>query len=227
MELRAFLLISFLVAFTGVKAQWTDKSDVMILGGACELMPYQNKLKPDFSVDARRTLFQKRWIAVMGLKFGAEYRRVHRMGIGVYFLNSRVFDSDFEFDIAAGKVEYEFRYTTLYYDRVLFFNRKWEVGATLHLGGGKVRPFFQNPDNPNDRIAVEPIDFSTVELAVYGEYNVLYWIGVGAGIGHRGVFGAGKSLNKEFSAPIFVANLQLKLFKLARSFYDESAKNEF
>lgn len=227
MGVKLGFIIALLSVCIGANAQWTDKTDVMILGGSCELLPYQNKIKPDFSVDARRTLFQRRWIAVMGLKFGVEYRRVHRLGFGVYFLNTRVFDSDFDFDISAEKVEYEFRYSTLYYDRVLFFNRKWEVGATLHLGGGKVRPFFQNPDNPNDRIEIEPIDFSTVELAAYGEYNVLFWIGVGAGVGYRGVFGAGESLNKEFSAPIFVANLQLKLFKLARSFYDESAKHEF
>ena len=163
----------------------------------------------------------------MGLKFGVEYRRVHRLGFGVYFLNTRVFDPDFNFDVSAEKVEYEFRYSTLYYDRVLFFNRKWEFGANLHAGGGKIRPFYQNPDNPNDRIAIEPIDFSTVELAAYGEYNILFWIGVGAGVGYRGVFGAGKSLNRAFSAPIFVANLQLKLFKLARSFYDESVQHEF
>lgn len=199
----------------------------MLVNGKFKLEPYQNTLKPDFSLDARRTLFQKNWIAVMGLKFGAEYRRIHRMGIGVYFLNTRVFDTEYEFDDNIGKVEYEFRYSSLYYERVLYFDRKWEFGLTTHFGGGRIRPFFQNPDNPNDRIELDSQEFSAIELSAYGDYNILYWLGVGVGFGYRGVFGVDQDLRKEFSSPIFVVTLQLKLFKLARSFYDESVKNEY
>ncbi len=207
--------------------QFGQGNEVILVNGKCGLEPYQNKLKPDFSLDARRTLFKKEWIAVMGLKFGVEYRRIHRMGIGVYFLNSRVFDEDFEFDLEVGKVEYEFRYSTLYYERVIYFDRKWEFGATTHFGGGQIRAFFQNPENPNDRIELDPLQFSTIELSIYGDYNILYWLGAGVGTGYRSVFGVNSDLKKEFSSPIFVVTLQMKLFKLARSFYDESVKNEF
>ncbi len=163
----------------------------------------------------------------MGIKAGVEYRRIHRLGIGVYFLNTRVFDRDFNFDIAADKVEYEFRYSTIYYERVLFFNRKWEVGSTLHLGGGNIRVFYQNPENSNERLQLKPVEFSTVELSAYGEYDILFWLGVGAGMGYRQVLGVNADLRKEFSSPIFVVNLQLKLIKLARSFYDEDVKYEY
>jgi hypothetical protein len=226
--LRKTLLIVLTMIPLAVFSQFGQSDHVQILGGKCQLLDYQNKLKPDFSIDARRTLFQREWAAVMGLKFGVEYRRVHRLGIGVYFLNTRVFDEVFEPEIPGiDKLEYEFNYSTLYYDRVLFFNRKWEFGSTLHLGGGKIRAFYRNPENQNDRIEIDSQDFSTVELSVYGEYNILFWLGVGLGTGYRQVLGAGSDLNSDFSNPIFVVNLQVKMFKLARSFYDESAKNEF
>lgn len=208
-------------------AQFGQSNEVALIGGKQKLEPYQNKLKSDFSIDARRTLFQSKWVAVMGLKFGVEYRRVHRLGIGTYFLNTRVFDYNFDFDVPADQIEYEFRYATLYYERVLFFNRKWEVGATLHLGGGNIRVFYQDPANSNDRVALAPLEFSTVELSAYGQYNILYWISVGVGTGYRFVFGVDKNLRNTFSSAIFVVNLQLKLFKLARSFYDENVKYEY
>lgn len=208
-------------------AQFDQSDEVWLLNGDRELMPYQNILKPDFSFDARRTLFQNRWVLVGGLKFGVEYRRVHRAGIGVYFLNTRIFDDNVEFIGEAGTVEFDFGYSTLYYDRVLYFDEKWEFGSTLHLGGGKVSTYYSNPFNPNERTIGPELNFSVAEIVAYGEYNVLYWLGVSAGLGYRQVFGLDYGLGREFSSAIFVVNLRLKLIKLARSYFDESIKDEF
>ncbi len=215
------------MSFLNVFGQFGQSNSVSLITGECTLEPYQNKLKPDFSLDARRTLFNKQWVAVMGLKGGVEYRRIHRLGVGIYFLNTRVFDREFDFDVPVDKLEYEFRYSTIYYERVLYFDRKWEFGATAHAGGGRIKVFYQSPDNPNERVELQPVDFSALELSVYGDYNILYWLGAGVGLGYRGILGVDKDLRKEFNSPIFVVNLQLKMFKLARSFYDESVKDEY
>ena len=158
---------------------------------------------------------------------GAEYRRIHRAGLGIYFLNTRLFDTDFDLPIEADRLEYDFRYASVFYERVLYFNRKWETGATLHLGGGKIGVDVQSRDNPNEQVHHGHIDFSTAELSAYADYNILYWLGVGAGVGYRFVAGATPDLRKDFSSPIFVAHIQLKFLKLARSYFDESVKDEF
>jgi hypothetical protein len=164
---------------------------------------------------------------VGGLKFGVEYRRIHRLGIGIYFLNTRIFDDEVELELEANKIEYDFNYSTLYYDRVFYFDPKWEFGSTLHLGGGTIETFFENELNPNERNRGPEIDFSLAEVVAYGEYNILFWLGISAGLGYRTVFGLEYDLGSEFSSPIFVANLRLNLLKLARSYFDESVKNEF
>ncbi len=225
--MRALIIILGLCSCLSVKAQFGQDSTVMILGGACKLLPYQNKIKPNFSLDARRTLFHKKWIAVGGIRLGLEYRRIHRVGIGIYFLNTRLFDRDFDLPIEADRLEYDFKYTSVFYERVLYFNRKWETGATLHLGGGKIGVDVQSLENPNEQNRYGDIDFSMAELSVYGEYHITYWVGVGAGFGYRFVAGANRDLRNDFSSPIFVANVQLKFLKLARSYFDESVKNEF
>jgi hypothetical protein len=221
------LLLSALFSLLTAAGQFNQSEEVMLINGKCRLLPYQNSLKPDFSLDARRSLFQKNWIAIGGIKFGVEYRRVHRLGIGVYFLNTRVFDDSFELDVDAEKVEYDFNYTSVYYDRVLFFNRKWETGATLHLGGGNLDVYYQSPDNPNVRQEGPKVDFSVAEIGVYGEYSPLFWLGLGVGTGYRQVFGLESDVRNDLSSPIFVVNLQLKLIKLARSYFDESVRHEF
>ncbi len=225
--MRAIVLIPFLLLCLSAKAQFGQDDDVMLVNGLRKLEPYQNRLKGDFSLDARRTLFQSKWIAVSGIKAGLQYRRIHRLGVGIYFLNTRAFDSDFDLDLDVDQVEYRFDYSTLYYERALYFDRKWETGATLHLGGGAITIFYQDPANPNERLMLDPVQFSTIELSAYGEYSILYWLGVGAGGGYRSVFGINSDLQKEFSSPIFVVNVQLKIVKLVKSFFNESVKDEY
>lgn len=215
------------LAVGGLRAQFGQDSTVSLIGGERVLLPYQNGFKPHFGFDARRTLFRKKWIAVGGVRLGVEYRRVHRAGLGIYFLNTRLFDDDFDLPIQAERLEYDFRYTSVFYERVLYFSPKWEAGATVHLGGGKIGVDVQNPDNPNEQIRYDNIDFSMAELTLYGEYNILYWVGIGAGFGYRFIAGATPDLRNDFSSPIFVVNLQLKFLKLARSYLDESVKHEF
>lgn len=207
-------------------AQFGQSDSVKLINGMRQLEPYQNKLKPDIGLDSRRTFLQQQWIIVGGVKLGAEYRRIHRMGIGFYFFNNRLFSRDFNFPIAADLVEYDFGYSALYYERVMYFDRKWEFAASLQAGGGKVGVWY-NPGGLNERVLHTELPFSTAELALYGSYNILYWLGVGAGLGYRGVAGLGSDLRESFNGPVVVFNVQLKLTKLARSFFDSEAKYEY
>ncbi len=207
-------------------AQFGQGDSVKLINGMRQLEPYQNKLKPDIGLDSRRTFLQRQWIIVGGVKLGAEYRRIHRLGIGFYFFNNRLFSRDFNFPIAADLVEYDFGYSALYYERVIYFDRKWEFAASLQAGGGKVGVWY-NPGGLNERVLHTELPFSTAELAVYGSYNILYWLGLGAGVGYRGVAGLGGELAESFNGPVVVFNVQLKLTKLARSFFDPEAKHEY
>jgi len=225
--LKFVVVLGFILhSFFGF-AQSGKNNEVWIIGGQRKLLPYQNKIKPDFSFDARRTLFKNQFIVVGGLKFGVEYKRVHRLGLGFYFLNTRIFDEAVEFIPEADKVEYDFEYSTVYYDRVLYFDKKWEFGATLHLGAGSLKTFYPNALNPNERNTGPELDFNVTEIVTYTEYNLLYWLGLRGGVGYRRVFGLNYDLGDDFSSAIFVINLRLNLIKLVKGYFDESVKDEF
>jgi len=224
--LKVFFAIYLFCLSAAVHAQFGQDNDVNLINGKRELLPYQNSIKADIKFDARRTFFQKQWIGVGGLRLGVEYRRIHRIGMGFYFLNTRIFDSEFDYDIVAESIEYDFSYNSIYYERALYFDRKWEFGSGIHLGGGRINVLY-NPDGGNNRVIIDEIPFNTGEFSLYGEYNIFYWLGIGTGLGYRHVWGLDKTLRQSFSSPIFSATLQVKFIKLAKSFFNEAVKDEF
>ncbi len=224
--LRLALCIAMSISLSGLMAQFGQSDTVRLLNGKRKLEPYQNTLKADFGFDARRTFLQDQWVQVAGLRAGVEYRRIHRFGVGFYFLNNRFFSRDFGFEIDESLVEYELGYTALYYERVLFFDRKWLIAAGLQLGGGNVDVYF-NPGGLNDRVKHTEVPFSTAEFSAFVDYNITYWLSVGAGAGYRVVGRVPDEIRESFSGPIALVNVQVKLFKLARSIFDPEVKNEF
>lgn len=207
-------------------AQFGQGDSVRLVTGMTKLQPYQNKLKFDLGLDARRTFLRSQWVAVGGIRTGLQYRKIHRVGIGFYFLNTRLFSRDHGFPVQEELVEYDFGYTALYYERALFFNRKWRISSSLQMGGGNVGVYY-NPDGGNNRVKYTDLPFSTAELAVYCDYSILYWLGIGGGVGYRAVSNLGPEVNESFNGPIVVFNIQVKLFKLARSIFDPEVKNEY
>lgn len=222
-----WIVLTYLLclAFMG-SAQFGQGDSVMLINGPAKLEPYQNRLKATFRFDARRTLFQKEWIALGGFRVGAEYRRIHRIGFGFYLLNTRVFEENINYAIEENTVELDFRYNSMYYERVLYFDRKWEFGGSLHLGGGNLDVYY-NPDDLNARVKLERIPVNVAELTAFGQYNFFYWLGAGLGIGYRNIWGTREAYRQSFSSPVFRISVQINFFKIIRSTYDKSVKYEF
>lgn len=223
MRLSFFILILFLPVLAS--AQFGQGEQVMLINGKRTLEGYQNKLKFDLGLDARPTILDGERVTVGGLRIGAQYRRVHRFGVGFYFLNSRIFSRDFGFPIEEELVEYDFGYTALYYERVLYFDRKWEFTTGIWLGGGNVSVMY-NLAGLNDRVKYTDLPFSAVEMSMYGEYYFLHWLGLGAGLGYRHVSDLGPEVRDSFSGPVLVVKVQANLFKLVRGIFDPKVKDE-
>ncbi len=207
-------------------AQFNQDNTVRLINGQRELLLYQNKLKPDFRLDARRSLFLNNWIAVGGIRIGVQYRRVHKLGLGFYFLNTRIFEQNFDYEIDAELLEYDFKYNTIYYDRTLYFDKRWDLGASANVGGGNILARYQ-PDGTNYYVRVDEIPFSVTELSVFGTYNIFHWLGLGTNFGYRRIWARTPRVDKSFSSPIFAVSLQIRFTRLVRSIFNESIKDEY
>jgi hypothetical protein len=205
-----------------------DYSDtVWIVSGKKPLDALFQKQKLDFVLDARQTLISNTQARIAGLRLGIEYRRVHRFGFGFYGLGDGVrLNSLTEVDSSIIDATLNLSYVSMYYERVLFFSKKWEWSATLHIGRGEITGIYRRAgDNvflTLPKQEVRPFEFSTT-----GYYHITWWCSFGAGIGYRVMRSTPAEIRPVYNAPVAIARVRIKLGKLVKSLWDENAKKEY
>ncbi len=209
----------------GDKRNFTDT--VWIITGEKTLDDNFKKWKADFVLDFRKTLVSNTQVTMGGLRFGAEYRRVHRFGIGLYGLGKGVTTSSLlEVDTAIVESNLNMSYASLFYERVLFFNPKWEWSATIHQGAGTIKGSYRYR-NTSEWINYEDKRVRPFEISTTGYYHITWWCSVGAGVGYRYMRRTLEEVRDVYSAPVAIVRLRVKLLKLTRSIWNEDVKYEY
>lgn len=203
-----------------------DRS-VWIVGGKKYLGDGFKKWKVDFVFDGRNSFVDGAPVPVGGLRMGLEYLRVHRFGIGFYNLADPIERPAFlDDDLDVGPINMNFRYSSLYYERVLFFNPKWEVSATGHLGSGviTVNAYDLKEDTWEfyDNIEVSPIELST---STY--YHLTWWFSLGGGVGYRWMLNTPDAIQPTYESTVYLAKAKVRLGKMLRAAFNKDVKNEY
>ncbi|MFM7311031.1 MAG: hypothetical protein ACKOZY_10520, partial [Flavobacteriales bacterium] len=136
---------------------YTPPDTVWTITGWRELGHQYTTWKTDFLLDARQTIIGESNARIGGLRIGIENRRVHRFGIGFYGMDKDVRVN--QLNSISGNVDQadlRLAYTSLFYERVLFFNRRFEWSLTGHLGRGKIRGSYHISGAPS-MLDFEPI----------------------------------------------------------------------
>ena len=185
------------------------------------------KWKFDFVVDARQTIISNTQARLLGIRFGMEYRRVNRFGFGIYNLGSGVaLKSLIEIDAEISEAVLNLKYTSIFYERVLFFNRKWEWSAAVHQGFGKISGWYRFNDDPT-QITFPEKRVRPFEISTTGYYNLTWWCSVGAGVGYRFMRGTPEEVRPIFNSGVVIARVRIKFGKLARSIWNKQTKYEY
>jgi hypothetical protein len=232
------LIIIFILLSMGLNAQigWDAslfnkknpayRDTVWILSGPKILDNNFKKRKLDLILDARTTVVGTSSGRLAGLRIGMEYRRVHRFGIGLYNLNRGVEVSSLEeFDTRVQSGTMYLSYTSLFYERVLYFNPKWEFSTALHMGSGKVYADLivdGMPETVPWEKIVKPIEFSS---SAY--YNITYWLSVGGGLGYRFMRRTPAEVSEIYDGPVVIAKVKVKFMKLIRSAWNRDVRYEY
>ncbi len=203
------------------------KDTVWIVTGKKELGNLFQKQKLDFVLDARQTLISTTTARLGGLRLGIEYRRVHRFGIGVYGLSKGVhLNSLIDLDPKITEAVLNLSYASIFYERVLFFNRKWEWSATVHLGKGQITGDYRTSADSLWR-SFPTRDVKPFELSTTGYYHLTWWCSIGTGIGYRFMRDTPDEVRHIYNAPVAIARVRIKLGRLVKSIWDENAKKEY
>jgi hypothetical protein len=202
-----------------------DSDTVWIITGKRELGPAYRRFKMDLSLDARQTLIGTQRARVGGIRIGLEYRRVHRIGIGLYGLGEGVvLDSLPEIDKSITWANLTLAYQSIYYERVLYFSRKWEWSATAHFGRGVITGVYTR----SGLIGTETLEeqrLRVLEFSTLGYYNVNYWCSIGAGVGYRYMLSTAPEIRDVYEAPVGLVRVRVKVGKLIKSIWDKDTKN--
>lgn len=206
---------------------------VWIITGKRELGPAYRRYKLDFALDARQTIIGSQRTKIGGIRVGLEYRRVHRIGIGIYGLRDGILNGISgavelnglpQIDSTITWAKLTMSYRSLYYERVMYFSRKLEWSLTSHYGIGKIAGSYTRAGStalealPEQRLQI--LEFSSL-----GYYNLTYWCSVGVGIGYRYVPSASREIRNVYEAPIGLLRVRIKPGKLISSIWDKDTKN--
>jgi len=210
-----------LPAFPKPKKAFADT--VWTIRGQTILDKRYKKWKVDFVLDGRQTLLSNTRVRLGGIRVGLEYRRVNRFGIGIYTLGDGVnVNSLAEVDSRINAATLNLAYASLFYERILFFHRKWEWSVTAHLGAGEITGKYRLPDESEDRTysqLVRPLEGSTL---LY--FNLNYFISIGAGVGYRYIPSTPEELRSVYNAPVGILRLRIRLVKMVVGAFDKDIR---
>lgn len=202
----------------------TFKDTVWIITGKKPLSAAYKKWKLDFVFDARQTMVSGTVARLAGLRIGMEYRRVHRVGFGFYNLGDGIVVSSLEeVNPEITRANLNIRYSSIFYERVMLFNPKWELSLTAHAGRGRIT---------GDYIlagGLRPQSFPSLRIRAYefsttAYYHLNWWISVGGGIGYRLVPDIPDEIKPIYNSPIALVRVRFKLGKLVKSIWNHDIK---
>jgi hypothetical protein len=206
------------------KKENTYRDTVWIISGYKPLENNFKKWKFDFVLDARSTLVSGTVARLAGLRIGMEYRRVHRFGFGFYNLGDGVVVQSLEeINPDITRATLNIRYSSIFYERVMFFNPKWELSLTAHSGRGRITGDYIiaggiKPQGFPER-RVRAFEFSTTAF-----YHLTWWFSVGGGVGYRLVPDAPQEVQSIYNAPVGILRVRIKFGKLVKSIWNHDIK---
>jgi hypothetical protein len=206
-----FLLLNFLSA-VGQSDRRNNKSDY----------PF---IKPELILDGRRTLISDQGARLGGLRIGIEMNRVNRFGFGFYSFSKGVQTeslNEISSNIVSAKLE--LNYTSIYYERVLLFTKKYEWSSTLHFGVGNVSGSYtyQNGSVGN---YYEPLQLTEISTTLFR--HLTYFMSIGAGIGYRQTRNVTEELLPIYNAPVFLVKLRFQPIKGLRGIWNKDIRKRY
>ncbi|RYU75831.1 hypothetical protein [Hymenobacter persicinus] len=173
--------------------------------------------RPVFQLDVRNSILNHRYVTLLGLKLGVEWRTRVRTGLGVYLLSSPIpsrqpLPAELP---AATRNELRFRYVAAYGEYVLLRNRRWELSSQLQMGVGKSYSRYFVPDGTVLRSPKRTIWLT--EPTVAAQLRIFRWFSLGSGLGWRQPVFVNELLQHELNGPVFYGRAKVSLGDLYKT----------
>lgn len=183
------------------------------------------RIKPEFIFDGRLTLISNQSAKLGGGRLGIEVNRVNRFGIGFYSFSDGVSTQSLnEISPNIISANLELNYSSIYYERVLIYKKKFEWSATIHLGAGEVSGSYRFINGGEGKYKA-PVQLTEISTTFYR--HLTYFMSVGGGIGYRQTRNAPDELLPIYNAPIFIFKLRFQPIKAARGLWNKDIRKRY
>jgi len=185
----------------------------------------EKKWKVLFGLDARRSFYKKQKIKINGLRLGAEFRGVHRFGLGFYALSKQISIKNVTIDQVDAQsptnLIVDVNFTTLFYERVFYKSKKWEVSFPLYLGSGQLKTQYLN--NLGNYKLLDKTPVSALGISVGGKYYVLPWLAPRVALGYRLTYNTNNEISKAFNKPFYAFGVSVGIGELYKSVFKKES----
>ncbi len=220
------ILVGFLIPATQpAVAQATGGIDK---GDPYPLISFRGSPKPKFflTLDRTSSFVGGRAASTNELKFGLEFRKKLKLGIGFGALVS---------DVVAEKTivtpqtkidslvnaELTLSFLSLNAEYVFYDSKRWQVAMPLSMGfGSSYFSYFE--DNGNGNFKTRRIDEGdAVVMTATGmvTYRIFRWVGVSAGAGYRIALISNDKVQESFNSPVYAVRLRIFLGEIYKTVF--------
>jgi len=201
---------------------------VWVVSGKKVLDKKYKKWKFDLTVDARQTLIGKTSARLGGLRVGMEYRRVNRFGLGIYTIGDGISTNELpSIDPDISLAYMNLSYLSIYYERVLAFNKYIEWSATVHRGIGNISGYYVIGTGPTAELTNYNRTVRPMEISTTNYFHLTYFISVGVGVGYRFMRNVPDDLIKFYNSPVAILRLRFKFIKMIAGAVNEDFRNTY
>lgn len=137
-------------------------------------------IRPDFSIEAKQTSLRGHNVQLLGFRGGMQWQKKYKAGLGYYFMSSKV-DEKLIYQGIEVPARLKFNLVSVYGEFTFYQSNKWTLNAGLQPGVG----WKNNQLGANTKLEKEV--FMSLEPNISGNYKILYWVGLGGGLGYRQV----------------------------------------
>ena len=207
--------LNYLIAFLLVALSFTSLAQSYELNKT-NAIPYdsgrkKHKNKLFLRLYNNRSEVNNTQLRYSGIKLGIEHNKKLRFGVTYTSLADSVFILREKGDAVWGDFidVVTFGGFTEY---IIVKNYRVELSIPLDIGFGSAK-IAEASSNRKLLSELQRPNYFLTQLSVYGQYNINYWLGFGAGLGFRYTRSENKTLQDAMTSPFFIFGMKANVFK--------------
>jgi len=207
----SFLTLIFLIVSSPVFAQFENE--------------FKNsfKIKPklDIKADSRGSFIKNFLVVTAGIKVGLNYNNKVKFGLGYNLLFNEV-SSSTTLNGVNTPVKFNYRYFSPYIEYVYFDSKRWNFCISSQIGIGEA--YYNSIDVGKGSKRVAESMMISYEPAMYIDYKIIKYLGIGTGVGYRVMIYKNSSIDEQMTYPEYILKVKVYFGEIFKTFTGKDIK---